>query len=107
MDRQITIQVVTPTQTDSGELLRDWTTATSAQVWAEWVPSSAIEKFMPQQRSAAYIDGMYRIYDIDPRPSPDENTRIVGHDGRIYDLKGVTEIGRGAGLDLAVTARGE
>ena len=105
-DREITLQTATKTQDpDTGEELIDWDDLDDP-IWAQWLPAGTREAWQAQQRLGAYIEGVYRIYDRSPRPTP-ESSRIIGHDGRTYDIKGVVEIGRGDGLDLAVVAHGE
>lgn len=106
LDREIVLQTATKTQdTSSGEEVIDWD-AVSEMIWAQWLPAGTREAWQAQQRLASYIDGVYRIYDRSPRPTP-EGSRIIGHDGRTYDVKPVIEIGRGEGLDVPVVARGE
>lgn len=105
MDREITIQTATKTQhQQTGEEAIDWDDVEET-IWAQWLPAGSREAWQAQQRLAAYVDGVFRIYDRSPRPTP-ESTRIV-FDDREYDVKGVVEIGRGEGLELAVVARGE
>jgi SPP1 family predicted phage head-tail adaptor len=104
-DREIVLQTVTLT-TDpiSGEDVKDWTTIDPETLWAEWLPGNTREAYQAQQRLGAYVDGLFRIAGHD-RPAPD--TQRIVFDGRTYDIKGVTEIGRGEGWELSVTARGE
>jgi head-tail adaptor len=104
LDREIVLQVASPTQSESGEVTFDWDHAESLTLWAEWLPRGTRETFR-FEREGSYIDGLFRVYDIVPRPTPD-NTRILFED-RVFDVQGVTEIGRGEGLDLAVVAHGE
>jgi hypothetical protein len=102
LDREITIQTATESEDpDTGQDVLDW--GQGQTVWAQWLPSSASETWKARQIDAT-IEGIYKTYDIDPRPTP-ESAQIIGHDGRLYDLRGVTEIGRGEGLLLAVAAK--
>ncbi len=106
MDREIVIQTGTPGQDPvSGQDVLDWDAIAGVTVWAQWLPGGTLEAWRSQQRLGSYIEGVFRVYDMSPRPTPD-GTRIV-FEGRLYDLKGVVEIGRGEGLELSVTARGE
>lgn len=107
LDREIVLVTATVT-TDpvTGATGPDWSGASQQTVWAQWLPGSTREGFQAQRQIGSYIDGVYKVYDLDPRPSPD-TTRIVGHDGRTYDLKPVIEDGRGEALLLPVVARGE
>lgn len=105
MDREIILQTATKTQdTASGEEVIDWDSV-SETIWAQWLPAGTREAWQAQQRLASYVDGVFRIYDRSPRPTP-ESSRIV-FEGRAYDVKPVIEIGRGEGLDVPVVARGE
>lgn len=103
MDREITIQVATKTQdAATGEEIRTW--SDDETVWAQWFPKSTTEVYRAQSRLEAYIDGLYRIYWRETEPTP-ESYRVIGHDGRTYDIKGVSEIGRQEGWELSVVAQ--
>lgn len=105
MDREIVLQTATKTQdTSSGEEVIQWGLLNET-IWAQWLPAGTRESWQAQQRLGAFVDGVFRIYDRQPRPTP-SNSRVV-FDGRDYDVKGVVEIGRGEGLELVVTARGD
>lgn len=110
LDREITLQVGTPREGSvaSGEVLLDWAAVTdevnaSGCVDAQWLPAGTTEAWRAGQRLSASVDGIYRIQYRSTLPTPDKS-RIVGHDGRMYDIKGITEIGRAEGLDIAVMA---
>lgn len=109
LDREITLITGVKTQdAGTGEEVIVWdadATATSQTVWAQWLPGGTREAWSSQQRLGAYIDGVLRVYAVCPVPTPD-GTRVV-FEGRQFDLRGVIEIGRGDGLELAVVARGE
>lgn len=105
LDREITVQTATAATDDSGFPYMNWATATSETVWAQFLPAGTSEAWKAQQRLGSYVDAVFRIYDMDTRPSPD-TARIV-FDGKTFDIKGVTEIGRGEGLEVTATARGE
>ncbi len=102
LDREIVLETATQTQSDSGEPIVTWGGAET--VWAQWLSTSTREVFR-LQREGSYIDGLFRIYDKSPRPTP-EATRVVFEE-RLYDVTGVVEIGRGEGLELLVVAHGE
>ena len=104
LDREITLQTAATVQSDSGEVTYDWASATNRTIWAQWFAKGTRETFR-FQREGSYLDGMFRVYDITPRPTPD-SSRIL-FEGRVFDLQGVTELGRGQGLDLSVVAHGE
>ena len=103
LDREITLQTATRSTDDTtGQEILSWDTTET--IWAQWLPQSARETWQARQIEAT-IEGVYRIYyrtDVLP-----EVSQIVGHDGRTYDVVGVTEEGRQDGLLVGVKARGE
>lgn len=102
LDREIDLQTATTsTDADSGQEYQTWSGDT---VWAQWIPASAREAWRARQINSE-IAGLFRIYDRSPRPAP--NTTQVVFEGKTYDVTGVTEIGRGEGLELEVVARAE
>lgn len=109
LDREITLITGVKTQdSGTGEEVITWdaTDAEAARVvWAQWLPAGTREQWQAQQRLNAYVDGVLRLYDISPRPTPD-GTRIR-FQSRDFDVKGVVEVGRSEGLELAVTARAD
>lgn len=105
LDREIVIQTAMAVQSESGEEVFDWPNAEEEQVWAQWFPAGTKEAWQAQQRLASYVDGVFLIYDMDTRPTPN-NTRIL-FDGRVFDTKPYVEIGRHEGLHIPVVARGE
>lgn len=105
LDRDITLQTAQAVQSESGEVSFDWENATSEILPAQWVPASTREGYLAQRQIGSYIDGAYKIY-YRTEPKPDES-RIIGHDGRVYDIKPAIELGREEGWLVAVVARGE
>lgn len=106
MDREITLQKAPVVQDpDSGEETFDWANADEATIWAEWLPAGTREAWRAQQRLGSYVEGVFRIYDRSPRPTP-HDTRIL-FDGKIFDIQPYVEIGRGEGLEIPVIAHGE
>jgi head-tail adaptor len=104
LDRRIVVQTATRSRDETtGEEILTW--GEDDTVWAQWLPGSAREIWQARQIDAT-IEGGYKVYDLPTRPTPD-GSRIVGHDDRLYDVKGVTELGRGEGLLIAVAARAE
>jgi hypothetical protein len=102
MDRRIIVQTATVSEDPTtGQDIATW--ESSQPIAAEWLQSSATETWQARQIDAT-IEGIYKTYDMSPRPTPDL-AQIIGHDGRTYDVKGVTEINRGEGLLIAVAAR--
>lgn len=105
MDRRIVLQVAPVVQSASGEETFDWDNAISETVWAEWVPTGTDEKWKSQDRLGAYVDGVFRIHDRTPRPTPND-TRIL-FDNRVFDIQPYVEVDRRRGLELPVIAHGE
>lgn len=107
LDREITLITGVKSQdAGTGEEVIVWDAAvTGVTLWGQWLPAGTKESWQAQQRLGAYVDGVMRLYDISPRPTPD-GTRLV-FDGRTFDIRGVTEIGRGDGLELSIVARAE
>lgn len=105
LDRRIVLQTAAAVQSDSGEVSFNWASAAMVNLWAQWLPASTREGFLAQRQIGSYIDGVYKIY-FREEPLPDR-CRILGHDGRIYDVKPAIEIGRGEGWMVPVVARGE
>lgn len=103
-DREITLEFATRTQDPvTGEEVIDWEAIDPLTLYAEWLPGTAIETFRAQQRLESFVEGVFRIEPID-KPDP-ASTRILW-EGQTYDIKGVTEIERKEGWELAVVSRG-
>lgn len=105
LDRDIVLQTATRLQSESGEVSYDWDHATSVTLAAQWVSSGSREGFYALRQIESTITGAYKIQYCD-EPMPHE-TRIIGHDGRIYDVLPAVEIGRQEGWLVPVIARGE
>lgn len=108
LDREITLITAVKTQNSgTGEEVITWDADAPAArvVWAQWLPAGSKEAWNAQQRLGAYVAGVWRMRDVDPRVTP-AGTRIR-YAGTDYDVTGVTEIGRGEGLEVSVTARAE
>lgn len=103
LDREITLQTATVLTDDTtGQAITSWDDEET--IWAEWLPSGTRE-FWQTRQIHSEIEGVYKTYyrdDVFP-----ETSRIVGHDGRTYDVKPPIEIGRQEGLLIPVVARGE
>lgn len=100
LDRRIELQKNSPTQNTAGEEVDNWTELYT--VWAEVIPVRGSERYASQQ-DAAVIEEKFRIRylsDITPK------NRIL-YNSRIYDIKGVLEIGRREGLEIHAKARAE
>lgn len=109
LDSEITLQIAVRSQDPvTNQDVVDWV-VDEADVPAQWLPGGTREAWNAQQRIASYVDGVYRIRDRSPRPTPD-GSRIIGHDGRTYDVKPYIEdiaFSRDEALLIPVVARGE
>lgn len=105
LDRDIVFQKAPIVRSDTGDVTYDWDHATCQTVAAKWVPASVQEGYLSQHRLESHVDGQFIVYDMDPRPTPND-TRILW-DGRVFDIRPYVEIDRGQGLQIAVVARGE
>lgn len=103
LDSEIILQEATRSRDEvTGQEVLTW--ADGDTLWAQWLPGSAREVWLARQIDSR-IEGIYVIQwrdDIYPDVS-----QLTGHDGRTYDVVGVTEIGRQEGLSVAVVAKGE
>lgn len=104
LDREIVLQKAPIVQSESGEETFDWDNAVEETVWAQWLPAGTREAWRAQERLDSYVEGVFRIYDKSPRPTPND-TRIL-FDDRVFDIKPYVEIGRGEGLEIPVVAHG-
>lgn len=103
MDREIVIQSATRSKDAvTGQDLLTWDTGET--IWARWLPAGTRETWQARQIYST-IDGVYQIHFMDGI-SPDTN-RIIGHDGRTYDVKPPIEVGYRESLSIPVVARGE
>lgn len=106
LDREITLVTGVKTQdSGTGEEVIVWDVDAGVTVWAQWLPGGTREQWQSQQRLGSYVEGVWKIYAIEPAPTA-AGTRILS-EGRTYDVRGVTEIGRSEGYELAVVARAD
>ncbi len=105
LDRDIVLQVAPYLTSESGEKTPDWDNAEEQIVAAQWIPGATREGYESQHRLESHAEGLFRIYDMNPRPTPD-NTRILFED-RVYDIRPYANMDRGNWLEISVVARGE
>lgn len=103
LDRDIVLQTGTTQQSPSGDPVMVW--GGDVVLQAEWLPAGTREAWNAQQRLGSYVDGVFKIYDITPRQTP--NASRILFDGRVFDVKPYVELGRHEGLLIPVTAKGE
>lgn len=103
LDRRITIQGKTVSQSDSGQEVATWSTL--ASVWAQRVENRGDERF-----SARQITG-HAIRTFKFRWSLAVSVITVEHqvvcDGIVYDITDVREIGRHEGIEVDCFAPSE
>lgn len=100
LDRRISILRRTQTQSASGEVVETW--PEERRVWAEVVPLGGNERFAAATTQAARSAKMRLRFA--PRWRPDVANHRVEHDGLVWDILGLAELGRGEGWELTVEA---
>ena len=103
LDRRIIIQGKTSVPDDHGEMIETWSDL--ATVWARRLPLRESESFAARQ-TGAVIECKYRIR-FRRNISPLNRLMDTSDGNRVYDIHGVSPIGRNEGLDLLASARGE
>ena len=98
MDRFITIEEPTVTQDSFGGEVTTWTTF--AQVWAQRVDMRAKERFNSEQIQAIETTTWRIRYLAGVQP----DMRIT-YFGKVYEITGLAELGRTAGLEITTEAR--
>lgn len=104
LDRRVAVQKKTVVMSPAGSEIRTWETV--ATLWMGRRDMRAGERFAAQQ-TVAEID---TVFTARTHPALDEITpeghRLI-ESGRIFEVQGVTQIGRNIGIEIACTARGE
>lgn len=102
MDRRIVIERYIETQDASGQPVRSYEPQEPvATVWAEYVPSRGMEELETGQAHVASLSAVFRIRWMS---GLDETMQVV-HEGGIWGIDAVVEIGRREGIELQVTKR--
>jgi len=104
LDRRVTFQRVTETQSASGAVLEAW--ADIATVWASVLPESGTEAFREGQEQAWSVVRFRTRYWLDVAGVPTVKYR-ASHDGVLYDILEVREINRREGWEFVARARAE
>lgn len=100
LDRRISVLVRTQTQGDAGEVVETW--PEERRVWAEVVPLGGNERFAAATTQATRAAKVRIRYSGAWRP--DVATHRLEHDGLVWDITGMAELGRGEGWELTVEA---
>lgn len=104
LDRRVTVQEKVVTQSPAGGEIEVW-----SDLYALWMGKRdvrAAERFAAQQ-VVAEIDTVFTarfapaLLDIRP------DTHRLVYRGRVYNIHGLTELGRRDGVEIACSARGE
>lgn len=103
LDRRITLQRKSITQSDSGDEVIAWQDV--AEVWAEKVENRGEERFAAQQ----FIGHTVKTFRFRWSAAVDEVTteHRIQFDGRDYDITDVREIGRHEGFEVDAYAPSE
>lgn len=97
LDRRIILRYPYATRDSEGGVTTEWIDALT--VWAAWLPQGSRE-FMAAQALHAEATGLFRIRHL---AALDTTWRAAKGDD-LFEIIGVTEIGRGEYLELAVRA---
>jgi len=103
LDRRITLQSRTVTQSDSGEEVVTWVDL--ATVWAQKVENRGAERFVAQQLVGKAVK-TFRFRWSDAVEDVTVKDQLV-HDGRSFDILDVREIGYREGIEVDVTGPNE
>lgn len=101
MDRLITLQSRSETQNNIGEVVESFSTL--AQVMAARVDLTSAEKFTAQQTFAETVTQFDIYFRTDIKPKD----RMLDETGKVYDIIGITQLGRRRGLRLLARAKAD
>ena len=97
LDRQITIQSLTQTQGEYGELIDTWTDV--ATVWAN-AYAGAGKEFVAARQVNAEVSMQFQI-----RWMAVSTTMRILYDGKYFDIVDIAEVGRRERLNIFAKAR--
>ncbi|CAN5480463.1 hypothetical protein BH10PSE7_BH10PSE7_15460 [soil metagenome] len=104
LDRRVDVQERTVTQGDVGENVESWSTVRTQ--WMGKRDVRAAERLKGNGELAAEIDTVFKARYLPGRDiAPDTHRLLYG--GRVYQIHGVTELGRGEAIEITCQARGE
>jgi len=109
LDRRVVIEKKAPAQDGTGEEVDTWAPVIATGDHAVWMGKRDVragERFAAQQ-TVAEID---TVFTARWAPGFDEiqpDTHRLVYRGRVYNVQGVTELGRRDGIEIACAARGE
>lgn len=102
LDRVVTIQTKTNVQASDGSVVGNETWADLDEIYVQYLPGPGNERFQSQQidaRVEARFRGHWRD-DITPQH------RLI-HEGLVYDILGVNEIGRRERIEILCRAKAD
>jgi SPP1 family predicted phage head-tail adaptor len=104
LDRRVRIERAAVTTSDTGNNIETW--APLVTVWAQRMPQRAIEAWRAggtaaEMETAWRIRWSSQVADLSPR---DRLRFPAADDGAVYEIIGVTEIGRREGLEIVTKA---
>lgn len=103
LDRRITLQQATPSQSASGEPTEGW--ADTVTVWAQKIEARGDERFTGEQMVGS-VNRSFRIRWSDDVKDITAQWRVV-YGGVSHNIIAVREIGRREGIEIDCYARGE
>lgn len=105
LDRRVTIEALTESQSGSGGLTQSW--AAVATVWCGFRPLAGREGFVSDAaQRAAFADALFTMrYNPGLTLSPKTHRVVLG--GRPYDIVSVAQVSRGETVEVAARARAE
>lgn len=104
LDRRITIQSKSVTQSDSGEEAATW--SDFATVWAEKIENRGNERFVAHQFLGHPVKTFRFRWSRSVAQELTDKHRII-FDDRAFDITDIREIGRRVGIEIDCYAKGE
>lgn len=104
LDRRITVERYSAVRDALGGEVRTW--AALGTVWAEATPVSDGERWRAAEVAADVTHRFVVRGETAIGFVPGVRDRVV-YDGRVFEIAGVKEIGRGAGYEITAAARAE
>jgi head-tail adaptor len=104
LDRRVTVEARATTQSDTGEVVEGWSTIQTLFMGKRDV--RAMERFTGTER-VAEIDTVFTARWLPLMTYLQPDTHRLVYRSRVYEILGVTELGRTEGVEIACKARAE
>ncbi len=104
LDRRVTVQARSTSQSAAGEVVETWTDLFT--VWMGKRDTRAAERFGAEQR-VAEVDATFMARWAPAFDAIRPDTHRLVYRSRIYQIHGITELGRREGVEIACQARAE